>query len=84
VRRELLVYGGGAEALQLQEAEVTRERQLRYDAPLENIPKIEAQRPKGPKAQRSRKTFRIILINSPLFTFESDQSEGLLQVAQDR
>lgn len=43
---------GGQRHLQLQEAEVTRERQLRYDAPLENIPIIEAQRPKGPKVSQ--------------------------------
>ena len=33
--------------LQLQEAEVTRVRQLRYDAPMENIPTMEVQRSKG-------------------------------------
>jgi hypothetical protein len=33
--------------LQLQEAEVTRELQLRYDAPLENNPIVEVQRSKG-------------------------------------
>jgi hypothetical protein len=33
--------------LQLQEAEVTRELQLRYDAPMENIPIMEVQRSKG-------------------------------------
>jgi hypothetical protein len=33
--------------LQLQEAEVTRVRQLRYDAPMENIPTMEVHRSKG-------------------------------------
>jgi len=39
-------WGTGLD-LQLQEAEVTRVRQLRYDAPMENIPIMEVQRSKG-------------------------------------